>query len=269
MWRYLPAGKRHLFTCYCRDGYRTSDHVLECQCRASLRLDLVGSVAHDLNNVLTPLQLAIDVLGVKFTDPADLQLIAASKASASHGSALVQRLLEFARGADGRRTRLEPAQTLAHLEPLLRQSLFGAIHLTVEIPSAPWSIQADATQFNQVLLNLGINARDAMPTGGEIQIVTRNVTVDSAFARQNPGAQPGPYLKVSVLDTGCGISPDIWEKIFDPFFTTKSPGKGTGLGLAMVASIIKSHGGFVQLESEVGRGTVFHVYFPAERGSAG
>lgn len=245
----------------------TERRKLETQLVRAQRMEsigtLAGGVAHDLNNVLTPILLSIDLLAAKAGSDEDRLLIEKTKASATHGAALVQQLLAFARGAEAKRIRLDPATALAELRALIRQSLSASIQLSIPASDRPWPIQADVTQFNQVLINLCINARDAMPHGGVIEIVTRNVSVGSDLAGANPGARPGPYVRISVIDTGSGIPPGILEKIFDPFFTTKAAGKGTGLGLSMVAGILKSHGGFVQVESEPGRGSAFHLFFPA------
>jgi nitrogen-specific signal transduction histidine kinase/CheY-like chemotaxis protein len=245
----------------------TERKKLETQLLRAQRMEsigtLAGGVAHDLNNVLTPILLSIELLAAKATSEEDRRLIEKTKASATHGAALVQQLLAFARGADAKRTRIDPATALADLRPLIRQSLPSPIHLTLPDDDTIWPIQADATQFNQVLINLCINARDAMPHGGKIEVATENITIDAALAGVNPGTRAGPFVRISVMDTGTGISPGIIEKIFDPFFTTKAAGKGTGLGLSMVAGILKSHGGFVQVESEPGRGSKFHLFFPA------
>src|SRR5688572_15032516 len=245
----------------------TERKKLETQLLRAQRMEsigtLAGGVAHDLNNVLTPILLSFELLASKVTTEDDRRLIEKTTASATHGAALVQQLLAFARGADAKRIRLEPATALADLRPLIRQSLPTSIELALTSTERPWAIQADATQFNQVLINLCINARDAMPNGGRIEIVTKNVNVDAALARVNPGTRPGPFVRISVIDNGMGIAPAIIEKIFDPFYTTKAAGKGTGLGLSMVAGIMKSHGGFVQVESEAGKGSRFHLFFPA------
>ena len=224
---------------------------------------LAGGVAHDLNNVLTPILLSIELLTMKATSEEDRQLLDKTKASATHGAALVQQLLAFARGADGRRTRLDPGLALTELQPLIRQSLPSSVTLEVLVASPLRTIQADATQFSQVMINLCINARDAMPQGGRIDLVAKNAVVDPALARVNPGMKAGPHVCISVTDTGGGIPAAIVDQIFDPFFTTKASGKGTGLGLSMVAGIMKSHNGLVQVESEEGRGTTFRLYFPA------
>ena len=245
----------------------TERKKLETQLLRAQRMEsigtLAGGVAHDLNNVLTPIILSIELMAAKLTSEEDRRLIEKTKASATHGAALVQQLLAFARGADAKRTRIDPAVALGDLRQLIRQSLPAPIEFILPLADKPWPIQADATQFNQVLINLCINARDAMPHGGRIEIKTQNVNVEAALANVNPGARPGPYVKISVVDNGTGIPPSIIERIFDPFFTTKAAGKGTGLGLSMVAGILKSHGGFVQVDSEPGRGSTFHLYFPA------
>ncbi len=245
----------------------TERKKLETQLLRAQRMEsigtLAGGVAHDLNNVLTPIILSIELLAMKLTSDEDRRLIEKTKACATHGAALVQQLLAFARGADAKRTRIDPATALTDLSPLIRQSLPPTIELALPAGEKPWPIQADATQFNQVLINLCLNARDAMPHGGKISVAPCNAQVDAALAAVYPGTRPGPFVKISVIDNGTGIAPGIIENIFDPFFTTKAAGKGTGLGLSMVAGILKSHQGFVQVESEAGRGATFHLYFPA------
>lgn len=225
---------------------------------------LAGGVAHDLNNVLTPILLSLELLAMKATSEEDRRLIEKTQASAMHGAALVQQLLAFARGTEAKRTRIDVAPVLAELRSLIQQSLPKSIQLSVVSPAQLRPIEADATQFKQVLINLCINARDAMPYGGTIEMVSQNVMVDDALARANPGVKPGPFVRISVIDNGVGIPAAILDKVFDPFFTTKAAGKGTGLGLSMVAGILKKHDGFVQVESESGRGSRFHLFFPAE-----
>lgn len=245
----------------------TERKKLETQLLRAQRMEsigtLAGGVAHDLNNVLTPILLAIELLAAKATSEEDRLLIEKTKASASHGAALVQQLLAFARGGDAKRTRVNPVTALNDVQPLIRQSLPANIQLAVDATAWAWPIQADTTQFKQVLVNLCINARDAMPNGGKIQVVISNVDVNAALAQANPGVAPGPYVRISLSDTGLGIPADIIDHIFDPFFTTKMAGKGTGLGLSMVAGILKNHGGFVQVDSEFGQGTTFNLYYPA------
>jgi PAS domain S-box-containing protein len=245
----------------------TERKKLETQLLRAQRLEsigtLAGGVAHDLNNVLTPILLTMDVLTAIAASPEERDLIEKTRASAAHGAALVRQLLAFARGGEGERTRVDPAAALANSETLIRQSLPRSISLSVRHLQPPWPINADLTQLNQVLINLALNARDAMPQGGRLEITTDNRVVDATLAAANPGTQAGRFLCVTVADTGTGVAPEVLERIFDPFFTTKPFGKGTGLGLSMVNGIVRGHGGFVQVESEPGRGTAFHLFFPA------
>lgn len=245
----------------------TERKKLEAQLLRSQRLEsigtLAGGVAHDLNNVLTPIILTMDVLAANILSPDDRRLIEKARASATHGAALVRQLLAFARGGEGERVTVELTAALAGIEPLIRQCLPPSITFSIRHADGPWPILANVTQLNQVLVNLVLNARDAMPQGGELEIATENRAVDASIAAANPGVQPGRFLCLTVSDSGTGVPRDVLDRIFDPFFTTKPFGKGTGLGLSMVAGIVKSHGGFVQVESEFGHGTSFHLYFPA------
>jgi PAS domain S-box-containing protein len=245
----------------------TERRKLESQLLRAQRLEsvgtLAGGVAHDLNNVFTPVLLALDLLAPKASSSDERQIVEKTRASVSHGAALVRQLLAFARGAEGERVRLDPVAAIRGVEPLIRQWLPASIELLVLRNQRSAFIEANVTQVNQALVNLALNARDAMPAGGRLEIAIENVTVDPALAAANPGTEPGPFVRIRVSDTGTGIAPDVVDRVFDPFFTTKPPGKGTGLGLSMVAGILKNHGGFVQVDSEVGRGTTFHLYFPA------
>jgi PAS domain S-box-containing protein len=250
----------------------TERKKLEVQLLRAQRLEsigtLAGGVAHDLNNVLTPILCTIDLLAMNVRTADERLLIEQTRTSVNHGAALVRQLLAFARGSEGERVKIDPTAALADLEPLIRQALPPSIQFATEHRQPPWRIEVNTTQLNQVLINLALNARDAMPEGGRISIVTDNTLVDAAQAAANPGTRPGLFLRISVSDTGTGISSEILDRIFDPFFTTKCAGKGTGLGLSMVAGILKSHHGFVQVESETGRGTTFHLYFPAQSPAA-
>lgn len=249
------------------DSDVTERKKLEAQLLRAQRLEsvgtLAGGVAHDLNNVLTPVLLALDLLAPRVMSADERSVLEKTRASVSHGAALVRQLLAFARGSEGERTAIDPAAALASVEPLVRQWLPPSIDLVVRHAHVPWTVEANDTQFSQAIVNLALNARDAMPTGGRLEIVTDNVSVDHTTAAANPGTHPGPFVRITIADTGTGMPREVVDRIFDPFFTTKAPGKGTGLGLSMVASILKNHGGFVQVESEIGHGTRFHLYFPA------
>lgn len=266
-WSLVAANEGRPATILAIDTDVTERKKLETQLLRAQRLEsigtLAGGIAHDLNNVFTPIVLSLDLICERPMREEERQLMEKTRASALHGAALVQQLLAFARGAEARRTRIDTPEALQELRTLIRQSLPPTVRLNIHATDRPWPIQADATQFKQVIINLCINARDAMPRGGQLEIAVRNTMVDARLAAANPGMKPGPCVQISVIDSGVGIAPAIQDRIFDPFFTTKTGGKGTGLGLSMVAGILKSHGGCVEVESEPGRGTAFHLYFPA------
>lgn len=245
----------------------TEEKKLEAQLLRSQRLEgigtLAGGIAHDLNNVLTPVLLAVGLLRQNVKTPEDTRLIDLIEKSAEHGAALVQQVLAFARGAEGELSELQPMVVIQDVVSLLKETLPRAIALEMNVGGGLWLVRANSTQLSQVLMNLGVNARDAMPAGGRLRIGARNVTVNDLLAQSNPGARPGPHVLITVTDSGGGIPPELINRIFDPFFTTKVAGKGTGLGLSTVLGIIKGHGGFLQVQSKTGEGTEFSLYFPA------
>lgn len=247
----------------------TEQRALATRLERNQRLESIGSltggIAHDLNNMLSPILMGSQLLAHTAADEATRKTVAAIETSALHGTALVRQLLSFARGTEGERTLVQIDDFFADLQPLLRHSLPRSIKLSVNAAHDCWPVLADATQLKQVALNLCINARDAMPEGGEITIDAENVFVDSDLAQAWPDAHPGAHLRINVTDTGCGMPPAVLEKIFDPFFTTKSPGQGTGLGLSTVCGIAKGHGGFIQVESRPGHGTSFRFHLPVLR----
>lgn len=245
----------------------TETKKLEVQLLRSQRLEgigtLAGGIAHDLNNVLTPIMSSVSLLKAKLPDEEDVRLLDILERSAQHGAALIRQLLDFARGAEGERSDIQPFHIIKDVATMLGDTLPRAISIETNLPRNLWSVRADPTQLRQVFMNLGINARDAMPAGGRLVFRAENVTIDETAARANPGAKPGPHVKITVADKGTGIPPEVADRIFDPFFTTKVAGKGTGLGLSTVLGIIKGHGGFLQMHSEIGQGTEFFLYFPA------
>ncbi|HTZ20945.1 MAG TPA: response regulator [Opitutaceae bacterium] len=251
----------------CIDTDVTEQRRLEKQYLRAQRLEslgaLAGGIAHDLNNALAPILMSAELLQQKATDAATRRMCDILIGSAQHGAALVKQVLTFARGADGGRAELQPKLTICDVARLLRETLPRSIAIEADVPNDLWSIRGDATQLHQVLVNLCVNARDAMPDGGRLTMRATNVAVDEALARGSPGARTGPHVLITVADTGTGIPPEILGRIFDPFFTTKEPGRGTGLGLATVLAIVKSHQGFLQINSELQRGTEFKIYFPA------
>jgi CheY-like chemotaxis protein len=186
-------------------------------------------------------------------------------ACSRRGADIVRQVLMFARGVKGSRVALQPAQLLGEMERMIRETFPKSIELVVHHGLKPWQVQGDATQLQQVLMNLCVNARDAMPEGGTLSLCVENVELSAASASLHPKARPGFYTMFAVADTGTGIPPELMEKIFDPFFTTKPLGHGTGLGLATVMGICESHNGFVLVDSTPGKGTIFKVYLPALR----
>lgn len=224
---------------------------------------LAGGIAHDINNALVPILVSTDLLQPMVTDPDGKQFVAAIRSSAQHGADLVRQLLAFARGAVGQQSELSLRPLIDDFVTFVGQTFPRSVVVASEIPREPWLIKGDATQLKQVLMNLCINARDAMPDGGSILIRIENLDVDASTAAALREIRTGPHVAITVRDTGTGMPPSVLEKIFDPFFTTKEVGKGTGLGLAAVRGIVKGHHGTITVESEPRRGTTFQILIPA------
>jgi CheY-like chemotaxis protein len=181
---------------------------------------------------------------------------------AARAASLVRQVLTFARGREDERMLVQPARVLNEIEKMLRESLPKTIDLEAESGPELWNIRVDPTQLHQVLLNLCINARDAIQDKGKIRVRVTNAMLGANDAATRPNSRPGPYVVFTVSDTGTGIPAELQERIFEPFFTTKAPGKGTGLGLSTVAAIVRSNDGFVEVESAPGTGSTFRAYFP-------
>lgn len=225
---------------------------------------LVSGMAHDLNNLFVPILLGVRMLSQDTLDPEKrTRALGMIQRSAERGAELVRQVLAFARGVEGERVLLDVRPIIQEVAHLLRETFPRTIHIETRLDDALWAVQGDATQLQQVLMNLCVNARDAMPEGGRLLLAAENVQVDAHYARRVLEARPGPYVCLTVSDTGVGIPHDILDKIFEPFFTTKPVGKGSGLGLSTVYSIVRSHGGFINVYSEPGRGATFRVYLPA------
>jgi PAS domain S-box-containing protein len=224
---------------------------------------LAGGVAHDLNNVLAPILMAVEMLGEMITDDAGRQILGTLETSALHGADLVRQVLSFARGVEGQRIVVNPVHLLNDIHKIIRDTFPKNIDFSFAPSRDLWTVTGDPTQLHQVFTNLCVNARDAMPNGGSLRVTMENTVVDEVYAGMNPDSKLGAYVMVQVLDTGTGIPPGIRDRIFDPFFTTKEIGKGTGLGLSTTMAIVKSHGGFISLYSEMGKETSFKVYLPA------
>lgn len=247
----------------------TETKKLEAQFLRAQRLDSLGTlasgIAHDLNNILSPILMATGMLrgALSGDDKKMLQII---ESSAERGAGIVKQVLTFARGAEGERVLLNPKHLVTDMAKVMFQTFPKNLDIQTNIPPDLWLVKGDATQLHQVLLNLCVNARDAMgEKGGSLRVACENVEVDEHAAATNPGAQLGPHVCLSVTDTGTGMTPEVMEKIFDPFFTTKEQGKGTGLGMATVIGIVKGHKGFITIQSQVGKGTTFKVFLPANR----
>ncbi|MPZ39204.1 MAG: response regulator [Rhizobiales bacterium] len=224
---------------------------------------LAGGIAHDFNNVLGAIMMASDFLvnAHKPTDPS-FQDIIQIRQNANRAAAMVRHLLAFSRKQTLRPQVLDLGEVVYDLTMLMRRLIGERITLNVVPQRDLWPVKADLAQFEQVLVNLVVNARDAMSEGGKLTLRTANVGADQSTKLQYKGMPIGEYVLVEVEDTGTGIPPDIIDKIFDPFFTTKDVGKGTGLGLSTVYGIIKQTGGFVYAESQVGKGTTFRIFIP-------
>ncbi len=245
----------------------TEHRKLEQQFLRAQRLEsigtLAGGIAHDLNNILAPISMAVELLKMRVTDGRSTELLDTIATSAKRGADMVGQVLSFARGIEGHRVEIHPRQLILEIEGILRDTFRKDIAMEVRASRDLWAIHGDPTQLHQVLLNLCVNARDAISGPGKITISAESVEIDASFAAMNLEAKEGPHVCIEVEDTGEGISPENIEKIFDPFFTTKSVGKGTGLGLSTTLAIVKSHGGFVRTFSELGVGTRFRIYLPA------
>ncbi|WP_335126212.1 PAS domain S-box protein [Nostoc sp.] len=245
----------------------TQQKQLEAQLLRSQRLESIGTLAggivHDLNNILSPILMSVQLLQKKLPDSQSQQILQTLENNVKRGANLLKQVLSFARGIEGKRTIVQIQPLMAEMEQIIAQTFPKSIICQVDIPKNLWYVRGDTTQIHQVLINLVVNARDAMPNGGILRIAAENVVIGEHSAQINIDAKVGSYVAIVVTDTGMGMSSEVQERIFEPFFTTKEVGKGTGLGLSTALGIIKNHGGFVNVYSQVGRGTQFTVYLLA------
>ncbi len=245
----------------------TAQKKLETQLLRAQRLESIGTlasgVAHDLNNILTPILMCAEVLRTNCDSAEAQSAISLIEDSARRGAGVVKQVLTFARGVEGERVLINPSHLIEEMVDIARKTFPKSIEVTSRYPEDIWSIQGDPTQLHQVLLNLSVNARDAMQNGGSLVIWAGNFYLDEHYASMAAEAKVGAYVALRISDTGTGMPRAIIDKIFDPFFTTKEIGKGTGLGLSTALGIVRSHGGFMSVYSEQGRGTTFKIFLPA------
>lgn len=224
---------------------------------------LAGGIAHDLNNVLSPILMSIDLLRDEVQGADGNELLDSMRMSAERGAEMVKQILTFARGVDGEKVPVDLRHIVRDVERVARDTFPKSITFVNKVPKDLWIVQGNATQFHQVLMNLAVNARDALPKGGTITVSAENVDLDEQYAAMAADATPGRYVRLIISDDGEGMSPDVLSRIYEPFFTTKPVGKGTGLGIPTTLGIVRGHGGFMTVYSDVGKGTVFRLYFPA------
>lgn len=247
----------------------TEKKHLEAQLFRAQRLESIGTlasgIAHDLNNILTPILAGAQLLPLKFPDADERtrHLLEILEINAKRGADLVKQVLSFARGVEGKRITLQLRHLIVEVAKILKETFPKSIEVSTDVLQDLWMVSGDSTQLHQVLMNLCVNARDAMPNGGSLSISAENLLIDENYVRMNLEAKEGHYIMITISDTGVGIPREILDRIFEPFFTTKDVGQGTGLGLSTVLGIVKSHGGFVNVYSEPGIGSSFQVHLPA------
>ncbi len=245
----------------------TQKKQLEAQFLRAQRLESLGTlasgIAHDLNNILAPILMTAQLLESQLDDARSHRLLSILIANVKRGANLVKQVLSFARGMEGERTLLQVRHIITEIRHIIKETFPKSIEVETILAPDMLAVLGDATQLHQVLMNLCVNARDAMPDGGTLTISGENLEVDENYAQMHLDAEVGLYIVITVADTGIGIERNVAERMFEPFFTTKEIGKGTGLGLSTVLGIVKSHNGFIDVDSQVGKGSQFKVYLPA------
>jgi hypothetical protein len=245
----------------------TEKKSLEMRLLRAQRLEsigtLAGGIAHDLNNILQPIMLSIQILKKGISGEKYERILNVVESSAERGADLIRQVLSFARGVESTKQTLNVKYLISDVLKIMNETFPKSIEIKTYTDGETRNIVGDYTQLHQVILNICVNARDAMQAGGELSISTRNMNTDEDGGEACYGIEPGEYVEITISDTGSGIPPDVMDKIFDPFFTTKEQDKGTGLGLSTAYGIIKEHGGHIHAESEIGRGSRFIIYMPA------
>ncbi len=249
----------------------TEKKQLENQFLRAQRLESLGTlasgIAHDLNNIFTPILAVTQILPrhLPELEPNLQELLSICQSNVQRGADLVQQILTFTRGAESERIPVQVQHLIREIQQIAQETFPKTIEIQTSVSKNLWTVNGDATQLHQVLMNLAVNARDAMANGGTLRISAENYAIEGDYARRHLEAQEGEYVLVTVSDPGTGIAADIQERVFEPFFTTKEIGQGTGLGLSTVLGIVKSHGGFIDVESQLGRGSQFRVFLPADQ----
>jgi two-component system, cell cycle sensor histidine kinase and response regulator CckA len=245
----------------------TEKKKLEAQFLRAQRMEsigtLAGGIAHDLNNLLSPILMSVQLLQLKVQDEASHKMLEILQTNAERGSEMIKQILSFARGVSGERIPVQLKHLIKEIAKILKETFPRSLEINFKVAPDLWLVVGDATQLHQVLMNLCINGRDAMPNGGKLTLEAGNCTVDETYAEMTADAKPGNYVCITVHDTGVGIAAGNLNRIFDPFFTTKELGHGTGLGLSTVLGIVKGHHGFINVYSEAGKGSQFRIYLPA------
>jgi PAS domain S-box-containing protein len=249
----------------------TEKKLIEKRFLRMQRLEAIGTlssgIAHDLNNILAPVLMASGMLRERSADPHSDELLLLIENSVQRGAEIIRQLLPYSRGIEGERNNLQVHHLIRDVAVIVRETFPRNIRLKLETAPDLWPIAADATQLHQVLLNLCVNSRDAMPEGGTLKITAANIRLSKADSPIGPTPQDGPHILLTISDTGLGIARENIDRIFEPFFTTKAIGAGTGLGLSTVLGIVRSHGGTVVASSDPGRGASFKILLPANPGS--
>jgi len=245
----------------------TERKQLERQLLRSQRMESLGTlasgIAHDLNNVLTPILISVQLLAMKHQDKQSQQWLELLENNTKRGADLIRQVMLFVRGMEGNHILIQPEYLISQIKQMLKETFPKSITISTNISPELWAVSGDETQLHQVLVNLCVNARDAMPNGGLLKLSAQNLVVDATYIQTHIDAKVGNYVLLTVSDIGIGIPPEIIDRIFEPFFTTKEFGKGTGLGLSTAIGIVKSHGGFITVSSIPHQGTTFNVFLPA------
>ena len=245
-----------------KGGERTDEQLLRMERLENMGL-LATRVAHDLNNMLAPMKMAIPMLRPSLHDPAACNLLDSLETTVGRATALVRQILEYADGVGGQLQLVPMQQLLEEIAGFVTETFPRSIRVVEQIPLDLWQVNANLSQMHQVLLNLCVNARDAMSQGGTLSLRAENCLLDAATAAKIDGGRPGSFLVLQVDDTGTGFSPAVMARMWEPFITTKKAGRGSGLGLSTIRDIITHHKGFIQLHTVSGKGSSFRIYLPA------